>query len=439
MAALDIAVVGPALPAIGEHFGLSERALPWVFNTFVLFNLMSVPLMSKCADVLGRRRIYLTVVSIFALGSVVVAASPTFTVMLGGRALQGLAASGIFPVASAVVGDTFPRELRGRALGILGAVFGIAFIIGPILGGVLLLFGWQWLFTINVPLAAIVFMGGLRYLPHLIESQKRKFDVLGMLLLGGMLGVLAYGVSQLDTSDLWKSLSSPEIWPAFILVLILLPIFIRIERVAEDPVVRPGLFRNRQIMFAALIAGGAGMSEAAFIFFPALASEAFGVSHSNASFMLLPMVCAVAIASPIAGRVLDRVGSKTIVLCGSGLMTAGLVMVGQWGMQAAMFYLGSTLMGAGLAALLGPALAYILLNESREEERTVSQGVITVFISIGQLTASAFIGAVAASGDGGPQGFQSAILIIAGIGLLLTLLSTGLKRKTDEQGILSEG
>ncbi len=432
MAALDIAVVGPALPAIGEHFGIDDRALPWVFNTFVLFNLMGVPFMSKLADIFGRRSIYLVDVCLFGVGSMLVATSPNFGVLLVGRAFQGLAASGIFPVASAVVGDIFPPEQRGRILGILGAVFGIAFIIGPLLGGILLLFGWQWLFAVNVPLALFVLVVGLRYLPKTESEQGRSFDGIGMILIGTVLGALAYGLNRLDTRELIESLTSIHGWLPFSIVVILLPIFLRRERVANDPVLRPGIFRNRQVLLAALIAGGAGMAEAAFIFFPALASESFGVSHSRASFMLLPMVVAVAIASPLAGRILDRVGSKWIVLSGSTLMTTGLLIVGMGRARRVLFYGGSVLMGAGLAALLGSALSYILLNEAKEKERTVSQGIITLFISIGQLTASAFIGAVAASGNGGAGGYRSAILIIAGIGVALTLLATGLKGRSEE-------
>ena len=122
MAALDIAIVGPALPAIQEDFGVSDRALAWVFTIYVLFNLVGTPLMAKLSDRAGRRSIYVLDVALFAAGSLVVAWSPSFGVLLVGRAIQGLGAGGIFPVASAVIGDTFPVEKRGSALGLIGAV-----------------------------------------------------------------------------------------------------------------------------------------------------------------------------------------------------------------------------------------------------------------------------------------------------------------------------
>ena len=144
MGALDIAIVAPALPALQAAFGIGDRLLTWTFTIYVLFNLISTPLMAKLSDVSGRRSIYVLDVTLFGLGSLIVSLSHNFGMLLAGRALQGLGAGGIFPVASAVIGDTFPPEKRGSALGLIGAVFGLAFIIGPILGGILLkLLGWQ--------------------------------------------------------------------------------------------------------------------------------------------------------------------------------------------------------------------------------------------------------------------------------------------------------
>src|SRR5262245_30046153 len=110
MAALDIAIVGPALPAIRDSFDVDDRAVAWIFTVYVLFNLIGTPLMAKLSDLLGRRSIYVLDVLLFALGSLLVALSPSLAVLLAGRAVQGIGAGGIFPVASAVIGDTFPPE-----------------------------------------------------------------------------------------------------------------------------------------------------------------------------------------------------------------------------------------------------------------------------------------------------------------------------------------
>lgn len=432
MAALDIAIVGPALPAIRETFDVDERSIAWVFNTFVLFNLIGLGLMAKLSDVFGRRLVYTVDVLIFGGGSLVVALSPSFEVLLVGRAMQGIAASGIFPVASAVIGDTFAPERRGRMLGILGSVYGVAFIIGPIIAGILLQVGWPWLFGINIPLAVLIAVLGYRKLPATRRPGAKQLDWMGIGVLAVMLGSLAYGINQVDTTAFIASVSSLAVWPFLLVALVLLPVFIWNERRAADPLLRLSLFQNRQVVLAALLAGGAGMTEAAFIFFPALAVAAFGVTKSTASFMLLPLVFAVAIGSPLAGRVLDRVGSRAIVLIGSTCLAIGLALVGLFPAEKMVFYGGSVFIGFGLAALLGSALSYILLNEARAEERTVAQGISTLAISIGQLMGGALIGAVAASGDEAVAGYAGAFLTISAIALVLTLLALGLKKRVVE-------
>ena len=124
MGALDISIVGPAIPSISKDIAVSQRLLGWIFSIYVLFNLVGISLFAKLSDRFGRRSIYMLSVFLFAVGSLIVAFSHTFDMLMVGRAVQGFGSSGIFPVASAVVGDVFPPEKRGRILGLIGAVFG---------------------------------------------------------------------------------------------------------------------------------------------------------------------------------------------------------------------------------------------------------------------------------------------------------------------------
>ncbi|MDE3091594.1 MAG: MFS transporter, partial [Chloroflexota bacterium] len=214
MGALDIAIVGPALPTIRNSFGVDDRAGAWIFTTYVLFNLIGVPLMAKLSDVFGRRSIYIVDVALFATGSLIVALSPALPVMLVGRAVQGLGAGGVFPVASAVIGDTFPPEKRGSALGLIGAVFGVAFLIGPILAGAVLYFlSWHWLFVINLPIAIIVIAMALRVLPGARPTQQRAFDWFGMAVLAVLLASITFGINQFDTAHVATSIASLNVFP----------------------------------------------------------------------------------------------------------------------------------------------------------------------------------------------------------------------------------
>jgi EmrB/QacA subfamily drug resistance transporter len=439
MGALDIAIVGPALPAIQVYFGVSERAIAWIFAIYVLFNLVGTPLMAKLSDALGRRSIYVLDVTLFALGSLLVASAPNFGLLLLGRAVQGFGAGGIFPVASAVIGDTFPPEKRGGALGLIGAVFGLAFLVGPILGGVLLMFDWRWLFVVNLPIALVVIAMSLRLLPATRPEQCRPFDWPGMAVLGLLLASLAYGLNQIDTQHLMASLTSLNVWPFLLAVLVLLPIFWRVERRAQDPVLRLGLFNSRQVVVASALAGGAGLGEAAVVFIPALVVAAFGVTSSTASFMLVPAVLAMGVGAPLFGRMLDRLGARLVVMLGTALVTAGMLLVSLLNINLVLFYLTAILVGLGLSSLLGSSLRYIMLNEAPAPDRAAAQGALTIFISVGQLLSGALVGAIAASRGGGVTGYQSAYLLVGIVALLLTLLASGLKGHAEELAAAKHG
>ncbi len=432
MGALDIAIVGPALPALRQYFGIGERAASWIFTVFVLLNLVGTPIMAKLSDVWGRRWVYVADVLLFGVGSAIVAAAPNYTVLLVGRGVQGLGAGGIFPVASAVIGDTFPPEKRGGALGLIGAVFGIAFLIGPIIGGVLLLLGWRWLFVINIPVAAILAVMSARVLPSTTAEEKQPLDVAGIIVLGIGLTALTLGVSAIDASHLWQSLARPEVWPLLAGAVVFLVAFLPVERRAKDPVLRPGLLNSRQVALVAVFAAGAGLGEAGMVFLPGFAVHSLGVGHSAAAFMLLPVVVAMGFGSPVVGRLLDKIGSKPVILTGLVILTAGLWILARFAGHLALFYVAEVLIGFGLASLLGAPLRYILLAEAPAEERGAGQALITVFTGVGQVVSAALIGAVVASSGGGTEGYQHAFMVILVVAGVMAVLALGLKGRQRE-------
>ena len=211
VAALDIAIVGPALPAIGDTYGVGSRPLSWVFSVYVLFYVVGAPLLAKLSDRIGRRAVFAQSLGLFAAGSTLVAAAPTFELLLLGRAIQAFGAGGIFPVASAVIAETVPEERRGRTLGLIGAVFGLAFLLGPLLGGLLLRWSWRWLFLINVPISAVLIVAGLSRLPSAAAVRPRAFDALGAVTLALALAGAVWSLSQVDAPNLPASLGSARI------------------------------------------------------------------------------------------------------------------------------------------------------------------------------------------------------------------------------------
>lgn len=441
VAALDIAIVGPALPAIQEEFGADTRSMAWVFNIYVLFLLVGTPLMGKLSDRYGRRAIYILDLALFAAGSVVVAMSTSMTMMLVGRAIQAIGAGGIFPVAAAVIGDTFPPEKRGGALGLIGAVFGIAFLIGPPLAGVVLkVADWHWLFLINIPIAFLLALAAMRLLPTARHAESKPFDLAGTVLLSVLLAALVYGLTSIDQTQPMLGLLDPMVGGPIVLSLVLFPLFWNIEKKAADPVVEPELFKSRQMVVASLLALATGTAESSSVFLPSLAVIGLDMTYPQASFFMLWTVAALIVGSPLAGRMLDRIGSKVIVQAGLALTAIGFFFFAVAATSKAMFIAGQLISGLGMAALLGAPLRYIVLQEAGEANRAAAQGLLVVMLSIGQLIGAALVGAVATSqGTETVDGLEAGFIVIATIMLLATPLAFALKNRAAERATAAAG
>ena len=433
MGALDLAIVGPALPAMKADFAMNDRQLSWLFNVYVLCQLVSAPLLAKMSDRYGRRSIYVFSVSFFALGSLLLVLSPSAGFLMVGRAIQGFGAGGIFPVAAAIIGDTFPPEKRGGALGLMGAVFGLAFLVGPVLGGILLQFSWHWLFLINLPIAAALIIFALRLLPGSGTAEHKPFDWAGALALSAALTALAVAITNLDSSDVLASLRTLDVWPFIVALVVLIPVFWRIENRATDPIVKPSFFDSSQIRLTVIIAAGVGTVESGSVFFPSLAVEALGVSASMAAWLMVPSVLAMTVASPLVGKALFSVGSKLIIQVGLALVFVGVFIYGFVPLTVTWFIGGGIIGGIGLAGLLGAPLRYILLNEAQAGDRAAAQGLLTVFLAVGQLMGAAIVGGVAASRGGGVVGYQTAFLVLAVLTAIMVVVATALKSRAAEE------
>jgi EmrB/QacA subfamily drug resistance transporter len=427
LAALDIAIVGPALPAIRASYEVGSRGLSWVFSAYVLFYLLGAPLLAKVSDRIGRRAVYAQSLALFSVGSLLVAAAPTFEVLLLGRAIQAFGAGGLFPVATAVIAEVVPSSERGRVLGLIGATFGLAFLLGPVLGGLLLHWSWRWLFLINVPVAAVLIAVGLRRLPSARAAQTARFDGAGAALLSIALAGLVWCLSELDTAGLPGSLLSPRIWPSWTLVVLALPAFWIVERRAADPVLHPDLFRSAQLRLVGTIALAAGLVEAGMVFLPDIAVLGLGVDASAASLMMLPLVLTLTVGAPVAGRLLDRAGARVVVQSGLALTIVGLALFAFLPLDTTSFYLAGAAIGFGLSGLLGAPLRYITLQEAGTERRGAGQGLLTLFLSIGQLIGAAAIGGVVASSASELGGYKQALLAVAAACCIALMLSMALR------------
>ncbi|MBE0649130.1 MAG: MFS transporter [Bacteroidales bacterium] len=431
MGALDISIVGPAIPSIEETLHVNEKDLSWVFSIYVLFSLVGISIMAKLSDLFGRRWIYILALGIFGTGSLIVSLSTDITWLLAGRAVQGFGASGIFPVASAVIGDVFPVEKRGRVLGLIGAVFGLAFIMGPFIAGFILMsYSWNALFLINIPVVIVLMIASVFLLPSVPMKATGRVDVEGMIMMAVILGAFTFGINLVDADNLTESLSTWPILPLLLVVLILTPLMIMMEYYNKAPVFNVRLFKSMQIRLVGFIALGLGLFQSAIVFLPSLAVTSFGVDPSKASFMLLPVVLLTAFGSPINGRLVDKLGSRVIIVTGLVFATIALYILSRIAGNMNLFYVGGALLGLGLS--MRAALNYIMLNEVGPSERASTQGILIIFISVGQLSGAAIVGVITSSSWGKDLGFSYTFLGMAGLSLLLMLSALFLKSRRKE-------
>lgn len=351
--------------------------------------------------------------------------------VLLGRAIQGVGAGGIFPVANAYIGDIFPPEKRGGALGILSSVWGLSSVLGPVLGGLLLDYSWQWLFIINLPILVVVLIGSLYILPKTKKNPEAKLDWAGIIVLSVIVSFLAYGINQIDTNNL-TSILSYNVWPFLVLSVILLPVLLKLELKTTNPLIQVDLFRSKEVKLVSSIMIGTGLVQAATVFVPSFAVVALTFDSSDASWMLMPIVLTMAIGAPIIGRLLDKFGSRKIMFTGTFTMIIGLFLLSMFSTSFYLFILAGVLIGVGMSTTIGSPPRYIMLVESPPRERASGQALINLITSGGQLIGGALIGAVIGSYTGKIIGYEYSFILMGVVAIIMTIFAVGLKSKEEQ-------
>jgi len=253
-----------------------------------------------------------------------------------------------------------------------------------------------------------------------------------MILIAILLASFAYGINNIDASKGFNAVLSANTLPYFIITIVSLVMFIIIELKSPSPVVKIQLFDVKQIRIVGIVAVAAGLIQSVTVFVPEMAVDAFKVTPSRASFMLIPFVIAIAIGSPLSGRMVDKIGSRLIVMTGLFLSAMGLLFLYFSGNSLMHFYTGTILIGFGTSMLQGSSMRYIMLNEVRPADRALGQGILTLFLSIGQMTGAALIGIMIASQAMKLAGYHLAFISIAAIALIIMLMSSQLKGRKAE-------
>jgi len=432
--ALDLGVLSPALARIAKTFAVAPRDVAWLFTLYLFANVVSIPVMSKLSDTYGRRSLYIVCVSIFAAGSVLAIVSPNFAVLLIARAIQAVGAGGIFPVAAAAVADCIPAERRGSALGLLGAVWGLAGIIGPNVGGIAThFFSWRWIFAANVPLAIIVIILARRHVPAAALQTRGPLDLGGIIMLGaGLLGIMV-GLTRINPQS--AAIGNGWVYGALTVSALAFVALIKIERDATSPVISPSLFATRQLVMTYVLEIIIGLLEGALFFIPAALVAADHLNSAQAGTIASIGAVVFVAVIPAAGRALDAVGSRTVLALGALATAAGLAIFAISITVLPIAILGIVVAGFGFGALLGAPTRYIISNEAPSTLRATAIGLLSIFLIVGQIVGGSLAGGVLGASIDNIAGYRHAYETFAGIAVLALLGTFALKSREEENAV----
>ncbi len=394
LAALDQTIVSTALPTIvGDLHGGSHLA--WVVTAYLLASTVSTPLWGKLGDQYGRKAFFQAAIVIFLIGSALCGFSHTMTELIAFRALQGLGGGGLMVGAQTIIGDVVSPRERGRYMGLFGAMFGVATVIGPLIGGLCVTYlSWRWVFYINLPLGILALFVTGAVLPGHLRKVHHTIDYAGTLLLAGSATSLILFASLGGISWAWGS--APSIFTA-VLGVVLAGAFLLAEHRASEPVIPLRLFRIR--VFTAASAIGFVMGFAMFgalTFLPLFLQNVKGVTPTESGLRLLPLMLGLLGAAITSGRLVTRWGRyKIFPILGTAFMTLGAYLlsyidasINGWTLAFYMF-----VFGVGLGLIM-QVLVVAVQNAVSYEDLGVATSSATFFRMIGGSFGTAVFGAI---------------------------------------------
>ncbi len=397
LAALDQTIVSTALPTIvGDLHGGSHLA--WVVTAYLLASTVSTPLWGKLGDQYGRKTFFQASIVIFVIGSALSGFSHTMNELIAFRALQGLGGGGLMVGAQTIIGDVVSPRERGRYMGLFGAMFGVATVIGPLIGGLCVTYlSWRWVFYINLPLGILALFVTGAVLPGHLRRVRHTIDYLGSLLLAGSATSLIIFASLGGVSWAWTSV--PSILTA-VLGVVLAMGFLLAEHWAVEPVIPLKLFRITVFNAASAIGFVMGFAMfGALTFLPLFLQNVKGVSPTTSGLRLLPLMLGLLGASIGSGRLVTRWGRyKIFPIVGTAMMTLGAYLlstidasINSWLLALYMFVFG---LGLGL---IMQVLVVAVQNAVSYQDLGVATSGATFFRMIGGSFGTAVFGAIYAS------------------------------------------
>ncbi|MFJ8144434.1 MFS transporter [Streptomyces sp. NPDC096048] len=424
---IDNTILNVALPAMQRDLDASTSGLQWAIDAYTLVLAALLMLAGSTADRIGRKRVFMTGLVVFTLGSLLCSLAPDLSSLVVFRMMQAVGGSMLNPVAMSIITNTFtdPRE-RARAIGVWGAVVGISMAAGPLVGGLLVeSVGWRSIFWVNLPVGLAALLLTLRYVPESQAPKARRPDPLGQLMVIVLFGSLTYAIIEAPNAGL------PTVLPFAALALAALLGLLRYEPRRAEPLIDLRFFRSAPFSGATVIAVSAFAALGGFLFLSTLyLQNVRGLSALHAGLWMLPMAVPTFLCAPLSGRLVGTRGPRLPLLIAGGALTVSGVLFAAFEAETSnvTLFIGYVLFGVGFGFVNAP-ITNTAVSGMPRAQAGVAAAVASTSRQLGQTLGVAVVGAVLAAGVGASSyraAFVSAARpgwwILAACGLAVLLL-----------------
>lgn len=397
LSALDQTVVGTAMPRVIADLG--GQNISWVYTAYLLASTVGVPIYGKLSDIYGRRIFFLGGMVLFLIGSALSGTSQNLTELIVYRAIQGLGAGAIMPIVLAITGDIFPPSERGKWQGLFMAVFGLATIIGPLLGGFITdNWGWRWVFYINMPVGVLAIIAAGLTIPGRLQYRHHIIDYLGSALLVLWSVPLLLAVSLGGSEYAWNSW---QVIGLFVGAAVMLIAFITVEMRASEPILSPRLFKSGifSISVITTFLMSAGMF-GAILYLPYFVQDVLGQTATNSGVILTPMMLGFIVSSIVGGQLLSRTGRyKIIALLGFAVGAVGMYLLSLMNIHTtnSTLILNMVITGLGLGVVMS-LFTIVVQNAFPRRQLGEVTSSLTFFRSMGGTIGLTVLGAILTNG-----------------------------------------